>query len=293
MEHVMETHTVEKQAWSLNGYPMVGLLLINIIIFFSTLITVEADSKLFVFILVPISIFIGVGFYMVQPKQARVLTLFGKYKGSDKTTGLRWANPLYIKGQISLRIRNFESDKLKVNDQLGNPIEIACVVVWEVTDSAEALFEVDDYESFVSIQSEAALRNLATSYPYDQHEGEEQVSLRSHANQIATALQSEIQSRLSQAGVNVIEARISHLAYAPEIASAMLQRQQAAAIISARERIVEGAVGMVELALNRLSEHNVVELDEERKAAMVSNLLVVLCSDKNTQPVVNTGSLYN
>jgi len=289
----METHTVEKQAWSLNGYPMVGLLLINIIIFFSTLITVEADSKLFVFILVPISIFIGVGFYMVQPKQARVLTLFGKYKGSDKTTGLRWANPLYIKGQISLRIRNFESDKLKVNDQLGNPIEIACVVVWEVTDSAEALFEVDDYESFVSIQSEAALRNLATSYPYDQHEGEEQVSLRSHANQIATALQSEIQSRLSQAGVNVIEARISHLAYAPEIASAMLQRQQAAAIISARERIVEGAVGMVELALNRLSEHNVVELDEERKAAMVSNLLVVLCSDKNTQPVVNTGSLYN
>jgi len=293
MEHVMETHTVEKQAWSLNGYPMVGLLLINIIIFFSTLITVEADSKLFVFILVPISIFIGVGFYMVQPKQARVLTLFGKYKGSDKTTGLRWANPLYIKGQISLRIRNFESDKLKVNDQLGNPIEIACVVVWEVTDSAEALFEVDDYESFVSIQSEAALRNLATSYPYDQHEGEQQVSLRSHANQIATALQSEIQSRLSQAGVNVIEARISHLAYAPEIASAMLQRQQAAAIISARERIVEGAVGMVELALNRLSEHNVVELDEERKAAMVSNLLVVLCSDKNTQPVVNTGSLYN
>jgi len=289
----METHTVEKQAWSLSGYPVVGLLLINIIIFFSTLITVEGDSKLFVFVFVPISIFIGVGFYMVQPKQARVLTLFGRYQGSDKTTGLRWANPLYIKGQISLRIRNFESDKLKVNDQLGNPIEIGCVVVWEVTDSAEALFEVDDYESFVSIQSEAALRNLATSYPYDQHEGEEQISLRSHANQIATALQSEIQSRLSQAGVNVIEARISHLAYAPEIASAMLQRQQAAAIISARERIVEGAVGMVELALNRLSENNVVELDEERKAAMVSNLLVVLCSDKNTQPVVNAGSLYN
>ena len=289
----MTTHTVEKKGWSISGYPIALLLLVNIAVFFTTLITVEGEQKLFAFILVPISIFIGVGFYMVHPKQARVLTLFGNYKGSDKETGLRWSNPLYIKGKISLRIRNFESEKLKVNDQLGNPIEIACVVVWEVTDSAEALFEVDDYESFVSIQSEAALRNLATSYPYDQHDGEEQISLRSHANKVASALQDEIQSRLSKAGVNVIESRISHLAYAPEIASAMLQRQQAAAIISARERIVEGAVGMVELALNRLNEKDLVDLDEERKAAMVSNLLVVLCSDKNTQPVVNTGSLYN
>ncbi|NRA83933.1 MAG: SPFH domain-containing protein [Gammaproteobacteria bacterium] len=214
--------------------------------------------------------------------------------GSDKQQGLRWANPLLVKRKISLRVRNFESDKLKVNDQLGNPIEIAAVVVWEVIDSAEALFEVDDYESFVNIQSEAALRNLATSYPYDQHSNDEdELSLRSHANVVAKALQHEIQIRLEKAGVNVIESRISHLAYAPEIASAMLQRQQASAIIAARERIVEGAVGMVVLALNRLSEKNIVELDEERKAAMVSNLLVVLCSDKSTQPIVNAGSIYN
>ncbi|MDP2561446.1 SPFH domain-containing protein [Psychrobium sp. 1_MG-2023] len=289
----MTTHTTEKKGWSISGYPIVALLLLNLISFLAIMINVDGDSKLFAIALIPISIFIGVGFYMVQPKQARIQTLFGKYSGTDKTTGLRWSNPLYIKSKISLRVRNFESDKLKVNDHLGNPIEIASVVVWEVVDSAEALFEVDDYESFVSIQSEAALRNLATSYPYDQHDGDDQISLRSHANVVADALQREVQSRLEKAGVNVIEARISHLAYAPEIASAMLQRQQAAAIISARERIVEGAVGMVELALNRLSEKELVELDEERKAAMVSNLLVVLCSDKNTQPVVNTGSLYN
>lgn len=257
------------------------------------MINIDGEQKLFFIALIPISIFIGVGFYMVQPKQARVQLLFGQYKGTDTNTGLRWSNPLYIKEKVSLRVRNFESDKLKVNDQLGNPIQIASVVVWEVVDSAEALFEVDDYESFVTIQSEAALRNLATNYPYDQHDGDDQVSLRSHANQVASALKDEIQSRLSKAGVNVIESRISHLAYAPEIASAMLQRQQAAAIIAARERIVEGAVGMVELALNRLSEKQLVTLDEERKAAMVSNLLVVLCSDKNTQPVVNAGSLYN
>lgn len=289
----MSTHTIEKKGWSISGYPVVALLIINIAILITTLVTVSGQAKLFALILVPVSIFIGVGFYMVQPKQARVQTLFGKYQGTDCEMGLRWSNPLYVKEKISLIIRNFESDKLKVNDQLGNPIEIACVVVWEVIDSAEALFEVDDYESFVSIQSEAALRNLATSYPYDQHDGDDQVSLRSHANQIANALQNEIQLRLSKAGVNVIEARISHLAYAAEIASAMLQRQQASAIISARERIVEGAVGMVELALTRLNDKQIVELDEERKAAMVSNLLVVLCSDKNTQPVVNTGSLYN
>jgi len=289
----MTQHTKEKQGWSVSGYPVVLILLINIVIFLTTMLTVDGEQKLFAVILIPLSIFIGIGFYMVQPKQARVQTLFGQYKGSDKSPGLRWSNPLYLKSKISLRIRNFESDKLKVNDQLGNPIQIACVVVWEVNDSAEALFEVDDYESFVTIQSEAALRNLATTYPYDQHDGDDQLSLRSHANQVASALQSEIQSRLSKAGVNVVEARISHLAYAPEIASAMLQRQQAAAIIAARERIVEGAVGMVELALNRLSEKNLVELDEERKAAMVSNLLVVLCSDKTTQPVINTGSLYS
>lgn len=289
----MAIHTTEKTGWSLNGYPIIGLLILNLITFLTTMINIDGDQKLIFIALIPISIFIGIGFYMVQPKQARVQLLFGAYKGTDTNTGLRWSNPLYKKDKISLRTRNFESDKLKVNDQLGNPIQIASVVVWEVVDSAEALFEVEDYESFVTIQSEAALRNLATNYPYDQHKGDDQLSLRSHANVVANDLQKEIQSRLSKAGVNVIEARISHLAYAPEIASAMLQRQQAAAIISARERIVEGAVGMVELALNRLSEKNVVELDEERKAAMVSNLLVVLCSDKNTQPVVNAGSLYN
>jgi len=289
----MTTHITEKSGWSLSGYPIIGLLVLNIIIFLSAMITINGEQKLFFIALIPISIFIGVGFYMVQPKQARVQLLFGKYKGTDTNTGLRWSNPLYVKDKVSLRVRNFESDKLKVNDQLGNPIQIASVVVWEVVDSAEALFEVDDYESFVNIQSEAALRNLATNYPYDQHDGDDQISLRSHANLVADSLKDEIQSRLSKAGVKVIESRISHLAYAPEIASAMLQRQQAAAIIAARERIVEGAVGMVELALNRLNETDLVELDEERKAAMVSNLLVVLCSDNNTQPVINTGSLYS
>jgi len=289
----MTTHITEKSGWSLSGYPIIGLLVLNIIIFLSAMITINGEQKLFFIALIPVSIFIGVGFYMVQPKQARVQLLFGKYKGTDTNTGLRWSNPLYVKDKVSLRVRNFESDKLKVNDQLGNPIQIASVVVWEVVDSAEALFEVDDYESFVNIQSEAALRNLATNYPYDQHDGDDQISLRSHANLVADSLKDEIQSRLSKAGVKVIESRISHLAYAPEIASAMLQRQQAAAIIAARERIVEGAVGMVELALNRLNETDLVELDEERKAAMVSNLLVVLCSDNNTQPVINTGSLYS
>ncbi len=289
----MTTYITEKSAWSISGYNIIALLAFNVVLFFTAMITINSDYKLFFLALIPLSVFIAVGFYMVQPKQARLQVLFGKYVGTDTTTGLRWANPLLYKQQISLRVRNFESDTLKVNDQLGNPIQIASVVVWEVVNSAEAVFEVDEYESFVSIQSEAALRNLATNYPYDQHDGDDQVSLRSHANVVAEALKKEIQSRLSKAGVNVIEARISHLAYAPEIASAMLQRQQAAAIISARERIVEGAVGMVEMALNRLSEKNIVELDEERKAAMVSNLLVVLCSDNNTQPVINTGSLYN
>jgi regulator of protease activity HflC (stomatin/prohibitin superfamily) len=232
------------------------------------------------------------GLFMVHPNQGRVAQLFGNYVGTEKTPGLRWANPLFIKKKISLRIRNFESEKLKVNDNRGNPIEIAAVVVWYVTDTAEALFEVDDYESFVSIQSEAALRNMATSYPYDQHEDGE-TALRSHAIIVAQKLKEEIQERLDKAGVSVIEARISHLAYAPEIANAMLQRQQASAIIAARTLIVEGAVSMVHMALEKLKRDNIVELDAERKAAMVSNLLVVLCGDRNTQPVINTGTLYS
>jgi regulator of protease activity HflC (stomatin/prohibitin superfamily) len=231
------------------------------------------------------------GFYMVEPNQAAVLGLFGKYIGTVKDAGLRWNNPFYSKRKLSLRVRNFESSKLKVNDLEGNPIEIAAVVVWQVVDSAEAVFNVDDFESFVHIQSEAALRAMATSYPYDQHE-EGKVSLRSHAAEISKHLTEEIQERLAAAGIRVVEARISHLAYAPEIAQAMLQRQQATAIIAARTKIVEGAVSMVEMALAELSKRKVVELDPERRAAMVSNLLVVLCGERGTQPVVNAGSLY-
>ena len=231
------------------------------------------------------------GLFMVHPNEAKVLQLFGKYVGTTHEPGLKWANPFYAKSAVSTRIRNFESGKLKVNDSQGSPIEIAAVVVWKVFDTAEALFEVDDYEEFVQIQSESALRNLSTTYPYEPHEGEG-TALRSHPAEIARALREEIQDRLEQAGVTVVEARISHLAYAPEIANAMLRRQQASAIIAARQLIVRGAVGMVDMALDELREHNVVQLDEERKAAMISNLLVVLCSEESAQPVLNTGSLY-
>ncbi|MDA1371320.1 MAG: SPFH domain-containing protein [Proteobacteria bacterium] len=233
------------------------------------------------------------GFFMVAPNQGRVMQLFGKYVGSERQEGLRWANPLYMKAKVSLRVRNFESGTLKVNDSNGNPIDIAAVVVWKVVDTAEALFEVDDYENYVHIQSEAALRNLATTHPYDSHDDEGTgFCLRSNPEDVAELLKTEVQNRLSKAGVDVIEARISHLAYSPEIANAMLQRQQASAIVAARKKIVEGAVGMVELALEALSEKNVVQLDEERKAAMVSNLLVVLCAESSVTPVVNAGSLY-
>jgi regulator of protease activity HflC (stomatin/prohibitin superfamily) len=231
------------------------------------------------------------GLFIVQPNQGAVLQLFGKYVGTVKVPGLHWANPFYSKRHVSLRVRNFETARLKVNDQDGNPIEIAAVVVWKVVDTAEATFQVDNYENYVHVQSEAALRNLATAYPYDSHV-ESQTSLRGHTASVAKHLKEEIQERLQVAGVEVVEARISHLAYAPEIAAAMLQRQQASAIIAARQKIVEGAVGMVEMALEMLSEKNVITLDEERKAAMVSNLLVVLCGERSTQPVVNAGTLY-
>jgi len=231
------------------------------------------------------------GFMMVHPNEAKVMQLFGKYVGTVRDPGLRWANPFYAKVSVSTRVRNFESSTLKVNDANGSPVEIAAVVVWKVFDTAEALFEVDDYAGFVQIQSESALRNLGMTYPYEPHEGDE-IALRSNPVEIAQALVAEIQDRLTTAGVTVIEARITHLAYAQEIASAMLRRQQASAIIAARKQIVRGAVGMVQLALDELDENNVVKLDEERKAAMVSNLLVVLCSEENAQPVLNTGSLY-
>jgi regulator of protease activity HflC (stomatin/prohibitin superfamily) len=238
-----------------------------------------------------VAIIVGVGLFVVNPTEGKVLQFFGSYAGTVKRPGLRWANPLYTKKRISQRIRNFESAHLKVNDNEGNPIEIAAVVVWRVVDTAEAVFEVDDYNNYVRVQSEAALRNLATSYTYDAHD-DAQMSLRGHTMAVAEHLKKEIQDRLSRAGVEVMEARISHLAYAPEIAHAMLQRQQAGAIIAARQRIVEGAVGMVEMALDLLSRRGIVALDDERKAAMVSNLLVVLCGDKSTQPIVNAGTIY-
>jgi regulator of protease activity HflC (stomatin/prohibitin superfamily) len=239
-----------------------------------------------------IEIFLLAGLFIVNPNEGAVLQLFGDYVGTVKVPGLRWANPFYSKRKVSLRVRNFETGHLKVNDQDGNPIEIAAVVVWRVVDTAEAVFQVDNYENYVHVQSEAALRNLATAYPYDAHE-EKVMSLRGNTAEVAAHLKVEIQERLAKAGVEVIEARISHLAYAPEIAAAMLQRQQASAIIAARLKIVDGAVGMVEMALERLARNQVVQLDEERKAAMISNLLVVLCSERGSQPVVNAGSLYH
>ncbi len=231
------------------------------------------------------------GLFVVNPNEGRVLTLFGNYRGTVKDPGLWWVNPFMVKKAVSLRVRNFETAKLKVNDANSNPIEIAAVVVWKVVDTAEAMFEVDDYENYVKVQSEAAVRSLATAYPYDAHNhGEE--ALSTHTAEVSKRLLTEVQERLGKAGVQVTEARISHLAYSPEIASAMLQRQQASAIIAARQKIVEGAVGMVEMALEQLATKRILELDPERKASMVSNLLVVLCSERGTTPVVNTGSLY-
>jgi regulator of protease activity HflC (stomatin/prohibitin superfamily) len=238
-----------------------------------------------------VAIILMAGLFTVSPNDAKVLTLFGRYIGTVRDAGLWFANPFYAKKRISLRVRNFETAKLKVNDNHGNPIEIAAVVVWRVVDSAEALFEVDDYLHYMQTQSESAIRALAQTYPYDAHLLEE-IALSTHPAEVAKGLQAAIQDRLEKAGVNVIEARISHLAYAPEIASAMLRRQQASAIIAARKKIVEGAVGMVENALELISAKSIVVLDDERKAAMVSNLLVVLCSDRDAQPIVNAGTIY-
>jgi len=236
-------------------------------------------------------IILWTGFFTVQPNQGRVLQLFGRYIGTVRDPGLWWANPFFTKGHVSLRIRNFETPKLKVNDHRSNPVEIGAVVVWRVVDTAEALFEVDDYSNYVKVQSESALRGVANQYPYDAH-ADDEMSLSSHTQAVAEKLKNEIQARLAKAGLEVTEARISHLAYAPEIAGVMLRRQQATAVIAARQKIVEGAVGMVEMALEQLAGRSIISLDEERKAAMVSNLLVVLCSEQATQPVVNTGTLY-
>jgi len=286
----------EREASTGNG---LGMLLLLLAVFaglvWNLIGAVQADSIARVVVsvvgFVVVFVLLG-GLFMVEPNQGRVLTLFGAYRGTERRAGLRWANPFFAKRSVSLRVRNFETGHLKVNDADGNPIEIAAVVVWKVVDTFEAVFQVDDYENFVHVQSESALRGLATRYPYDSHAGDHELSLRGSTLEIAEQLQHEIHDRLAQAGVEVLEARISHLAYSPEIAQAMLQRQQASAIIAARQKIVDGAVGMVEMALDKLSAKKIVELDEERKAAMVSNLLVVLCSDRAATPVVNAGTLY-
>ena len=279
----------------LPGLPVLVVLLLGIFgLAWMLVMNIRSESApeiVFAALGIAFTIFLTAGLFMVNPNEGKVLQLFGEYKGTAKQEGLRWANPFLTKKKVSLRVRNFESSRLKVNDIDGNPIEIAAVVVWKVVETAEAIFEVDDYEHYVKVQSESALRNLATSYAYDAHD-DQHVSLRGHTNAVADHLKREIQDRLAKAGVQVLEARISHLAYAPEIAAAMLQRQQAGAIIAARQRIVEGAVGMVEMALDMLSAKSIIQLDEERKAAMVSNLLVVLCGDRNTQPVINTGTIY-
>lgn len=284
----------ERQVLTLPGVPMVLIQLALLVICVIWLARAEQlmlsqGLPMIAIVLVAAS---AMGFFIVQPNQAAVMQFFGRYVGSERNSGLRWANPFYTKKTVTLRVRNFESSRLKVNDLEGSPIEIAAVVVWQVHDAAEAVFNVENYENFVQVQSEAALRQTATSYPYDLQE-EHKIALRSHATEINEHLRNEVQERLAKAGLTVIEARVSHLAYAPEVAQAMLQRQQAAAIIAARTRIVEGAVSMVHMALEQLAQKDVVHLDEERKAAMVSNLLVVLCGERGTQPIVNAGTLYN
>lgn len=288
----------ESKAWYINGFGMLFLqIAVNVLcVWVIVRAGIEQDVAWpgrfwYAIIVLVVASLLWSGFFVVQPNTARVIVFFGRYVGSVRQSGFWWTNPFAQKPLVSLRIHNFNSEKLKVNDALGNPIEIAAVVVWRVVDSAKALLDVENYQEFVATQSETAIRTLATRYPYDSHrEGEE--SLRGNPDDIARELKNEVQARLEVAGVEVLEARISHLAYAPEIAQAMLRRQQAEAIIAARQRIVEGAVGMVEMALQQLSEHNVVELDEERKAAMVNNLLVALVSESEATPVINTGTLY-
>jgi SPFH domain / Band 7 family len=288
----------ERRARALPGYPMLfGLLAVTVaaalaVIFGAVDIERSGRGGTLAAIVAGMLLVLGWrGLTAVNPNEARALVLFGRYAGSLKSQGLWWVNPFTRRPRVSIKVRNFESQKLKVNDHDGNPIEIAAVVVWRVHDTAEALFEVDDYEQFLKVQTEAAIRTLTTSYPYEPHKDDE-LSLRGNPHEVGERLQAEIQGRLQKAGLEVMDTRISHLAYAPEIASAMLRRQQAGAVIDARTRIVEGAVSMVQMALDQLSTKHIVELDEERKATMVSNLLVVLCSEHDTQPVVNTGTLY-
>ncbi len=288
----------ERNARVLPGYPMLFALLAvtvaGVLAIVFGVVEVERVGRGGTLATIAVILLLALGWRgltAVNPNEARALVLFGRYAGSLKEQGLWWVNPFTLRPRVSVKVRNFESQKLKVNDHDGNPIEIAAVVVWRVRDTAEALFEVDDYEQFLKVQTEAAIRTLSTSYPYEPHVDTE-LSLRGNPHEVGQQLQTQVQSRLEKAGLEVMDTRISHLAYAPEIANAMLRRQQASAVIDARTRIVEGAVSMVEMALGQLSSKHIVALDEERKAQMVSNLLVVLCSEHETQPVVNTGTLY-
>jgi regulator of protease activity HflC (stomatin/prohibitin superfamily) len=277
---------------SANGYLMLVLGLIAVL----SGIAILRGAPFLGGPLILLGILILAGIYMLQPNQAALLLLFGDYRGTDRSSGLRWANPLYRKSKISLRAHNLNSEKLKVNDKRGSPIEIACAIVWRVQDTAQASFDVENYQEYVRVQSDAAIRHVASRYAYDDgddHGDTPEITLRSGMDEVTAALARELQERLEQAGILVLDAKLTHLAYAPEIAGVMLRRQQAEAVIAARQKIVQGAVTMVEMALKGLSEHNIVELDNERKAAMVSNLLVVLCADSEAQPVINTGTLYN
>ncbi|MFL6727600.1 MAG: SPFH domain-containing protein [Sphingomicrobium sp.] len=290
------TATSERPASTMSGYAMLIVLLLAILADVYGIQQLGTDTGTGLGIIVVIAatlIFILVmpGFYMLQPNQAAAITLFGSYAGTDRTTGLRWTWPWLAKKKVSVRANNFISDKIKVNDLRGNPIEMAAQIVWRVVDTAQALFDVDDYRSFVSVQVEAAIRTIGSRYPYDDFEHQE-VTLRGNHDQVGAELRTELQARLAVAGITVDECGFTHLAYAQEIAGAMLRRQQAQAVVAARKTLVEGAVGMVEMALTMLSEKKVVELDDERRAAMVSNLMVVLCGERDTQPVVNTGTLY-
>jgi regulator of protease activity HflC (stomatin/prohibitin superfamily) len=283
--------TKEKPVFKVNGFMMFLILVVVIGLSIFCLVKLKEPNLFCIGLIFLASIGWG-GFYTVQPNEARVLNFFGKYTGSIREDGFWWSNPFAIKRRISLRIRNFESQRLKVNDAHGNPIEIAAVIVWKVIDSASAIFDVDDYETYVAIQSETAIRTLCSHFPYDTTDNTEDISLRAHPVEVAETLKRELESRMGDAGVEVIEARLSHLAYAQEIAQVMLRKQQAQAIISARQKIVEGAVGMVEMALKQLSDNKIVDLDDERRATMVNNLLVTLVSENETRQVINTGTIY-
>jgi regulator of protease activity HflC (stomatin/prohibitin superfamily) len=281
----------ERPAAGASGWAMLGAVIVALAVAVALFFTRQPALIAVAIVLIFAAAFVSVGLTAVAPGEARVVQLLGRYVGTIRTDGLRWVNPLTTRRKISTRIRNHETERTKVNDAEGNPIEISAVVVWQVEDTAKAVFEVDDFAEFVAIQTETAVRHIAGIYPYDAH-GDERLSLRENADEITGRLSEEIAARVESAGVRVVESRITRLSYAPEIAQAMLRRQQAGAVVAARQRIVDGAVGMVESALNQLAEHDVVDLDEERKATMVSNLLVVLCGDRDAQPVVNTGSLY-